>query len=264
MTLANRWLWLPCLAVVWLLHPTAAQAGSRGVRDGAGLFATGSVIEEVDRQIEDIHQQFGVEVLVETVAATPAERAVELKQLKADKFFPLWAEERALAARVDGVYVLVCAAPRHVEVYLSDSADKTFDKRVRAGIRKALEHALPRQGPEGLREAVAIIRERLERQERDAKSGGWAWVLWLVLAIVGAWLLVPVVRGLRGGKTVTPPSVVSSSALAGQSIYQALTRPASPVADEANHVSQPEADVQTQPYPAPAPAEPHTEGTVHG
>lgn len=260
MTLSTRCSWLYLLAAVWLVYPPAAEAGSRGVRDGAGLFTKADVVQEVERQIENVRARFGVDVLVETVAAPPAERAAELKQLKADKFFPLWAEERALAAGVDGVYVLICTAPRHVEVWVSESADKTLDKHTRVGVRKTLEHKLPRQGSEALREALTLVEDRLDRVDRDSKSGGWAWVVWLALAIVGAWLLVLFVRRFRSGKTVTPPEVVSTSALAGQSIYHAITEHARPTGDETQPVPVPHAEAPTLPYPPPA----QSEGTVHG
>ncbi|HMF14003.1 MAG TPA: TPM domain-containing protein [Gemmataceae bacterium] len=264
MTRLVLFFWLPFFVTVGWLSPTTAEAGARGVRDGAGLFPQGKGIQDVDQQIEDIHRRFGVDVLIETVTAVPAERAEEFKQLKAEKFFQLWAEERALAAGVDGVYVLICNSPRHVEVLVGDSADKLVDKRARVGVRRTLEQKLARQGPEAIREAVGIVQERLDRQARDAKSGSWAWVVALVLAVVGAWLLVSLVRRMRGGKSVTPPEVVSSGAQAGQSIYRAITERPSPEADETQSVPEPLGDVPTLPYPPPAHPEPHSEGTVHG
>jgi uncharacterized membrane protein YgcG len=242
MTLSVRWLCLVSLAAGWLLTPPAAQAGSRGIVDGAGLFSKRGSVEEMDRRIEDIHSRHGVGVLIETVATTPADRADELKQLGQVGFFDLWAEERALSADVDGVYVLICTDPRHVEVYVrGDTAEKAFDKHTREQLRRLLAQRIANPKSDVLRDSLTFVQDRLERSEREAKRGGWAWVVAVMLAIVGVWLVVVVVRRLQGGKAVTPPTVVTSGALAGESIYQAIVKspPESP---------PPIADAATLPY----------------
>jgi hypothetical protein len=258
MTLPARWLWLPCLAACWLLNPPAVRAGSRGVVDGAGLFTQRGFVEEMTRRIDDIQRRYGVDVLIETVATTPADRATEFKQLGQVGFFDLWAEERAFSANVDGVYILICAAPRHVEVYVhGDSAEKAFDKHSSEQLRKTLAHRIANHPYDAVRDALAFVQERLDRTERDAKRGGWSWVVAVMLAIVGVWLVVVVVRRFQGGKTVAPPSVVTSGALAGQSVYQAIVK--SPLESPA-----PSSDAATLPYPTESPREPSPERTVHG
>jgi uncharacterized membrane protein YgcG len=258
MTLFVRWLCLACFAAGWLLNPPAAEAGSRGIVDGADLFANSVSVEEMNRRVDDIHRRYGVDVLVETVATTPADRAAERKQLGQVGFFDLWAEERALAADVEGVYILICTNPRHVEVYIrGDIAGKALDNRAREQLRKMLAHGIAKPKYDVCLDGLTFVQDRLERSERDAQRGGWAWVVAVMLAIVGVWLVVVVVRRFQGGKTVTPPSVVTSGALAGESIYQAMVKspPESPA---------PTGDAATLPYPAEVREQPRPEGTVHG
>lgn len=256
MTLINRWAWLPLLAAVWHLSPGNAHGSVIGVRDFVGLFGKPDVLEDIDRQIGHLHRRYGLDFFIETFAAVPADREQELKQLKASKFFPLWAEERALAAGiVDGIYILICTAPRHVEVYVSGSAQNVFDSRTRDRLRKTLERKLASKPNEGLQETLDLVSERLARSESEAKTGGWAWAVWGMGGIVGVWLLVAVVRRFRSGRTVPPPHVVSAGALSGESVYRAIAdKPA----------ASPEVSPQAATLPYPAPAAPHSEGTVHG
>jgi hypothetical protein len=225
------------------------------VRDGAGIFVKSHALEDFDRQIEEIHRRFGMDLLVETFAAIPSDREQELKQLKASKFFPLWAEERALASGVDGVYILICTTPRHVEVHVSESAQHAFNSRTRDRLRRTLQHKLECKPYEGLQETVDQVRERLAQSESEAKGSGWAWVVWTIGGIVGIWLLVVFVRRFRSGRTIPPPNVVSAGALSGESVYRAIAeKPA----------SLPEASPEATTLPYPAPPAAHSEGTVHG
>lgn len=258
MTIRARWIGLTCLLAVGFASPAVAQAGARGVKDGGGFFAKKDVVEDTNARIEEIHRRYNVDLLIETFSATPADRAADYKHLTANKFFPIWAEERALAADVNGVYILICNAPRHVEVYISDSFQDTFDKRTRDKLRKTLERNLKSKPHEGLQEMVALAGERLASKDEAAKRGGWLWVVWLILSILGAWLLIALIRRFQGGKAVAPPSAVSTSALAGQSIYQAMGGEVSPSEKTVRN------DEPTLDYPGRAPKESPSEGTVHG
>jgi hypothetical protein len=254
MSIHARRNWLLGLALAGLLQPSASAAGTRGVQDGGGLFPKPDVVADINRQIEEIYQRYGLELCIETYAAVPANRAAELKQLGESKFFRMWAEERALVAGADGLYILVSNSPRHVEVVAETDAQSAFDKRARDKVRKALVHKLDRNRAEALQDAVAAVRDHLESKAQAAKRGGWLWLVWVMLAILGLWLAVALVRRFRGEKTVAPPTAISSSALAGQSIYHSVVHKTSAPAP---------ASAETLPYPPPS-EEPKPEGTVHG
>jgi hypothetical protein len=259
MTIRARWLGALCLAAVGFASPTVVQAGSRGVKDGANLLTTkDDDIAKINAQIEDVYRRYHADLLIETFSATPADRAADLKHLGERKFFPIWAEERALAADVRGIYILVCSAPRHVEIYVDEHLQETFDRRTRDKLRKTLERKLHSKPHDALSEAVALVHERLADKEDAAKRGGWLWIVWLILGILGVWLGIALARRFQGGKAVAPPSAVSTTALAGQSIYQAMSgetpAPEVTVRD----------DAPTLEYPGSEPKESSTEGTVHG
>jgi hypothetical protein len=229
--------------------PPAAMAGARGVRDGGNLFGKTDITE---LRIEEIHQLYGVNLFIETIATVPSNRAGELKQLGANKFFPMWAEERALAADADGIYILVCNSPKHVEVLAGTEAEARFDKRAREKVRKSLTKLLDRDRKTALGETVNLVRDHYASREEAANRGGWLWIVWVMLAILGVWMAVAIIRRFRGEKDLTPPTAISSAALAGQSIYQSVVHESPEPAP---------ADATTLPYPPP---EPKPEGTVHG
>jgi hypothetical protein len=209
-----------------LLSPANAQTVARGLRDGAGLFDKKEVVEQINAQIEDIYHHYGKDVLIETVRTIPPEGEAELKHHRAARFFENWADERAVAAGVDGIYILICQEPRHIEVAVRPKENlATFDKRTRERLRKTLEHKLQGKWPEALGDTVALVGERLGSKEEEANRGGWGWILAVIGGILGAWVLIALVRRFQGGKAVAPPSVVSSGALAGESIYRAMSEP---------------------------------------
>jgi hypothetical protein len=240
-----------CL-VALLLPGNASWAGSRGLHDGGGIFRKAEFVADINRQIDDIHTRYGLDLYIETFAGVPEGRKGELNHLGANKFFPMWAEERALAAGGDGLYVLVCNSPRHIEVMAGTDAQTLFDKRARDKVRKALSNKLERKREEALQDAVAAVRNHLASKEEASKRGGWLWLVWVMLGILGVWLVTAVVRRFRGEKPSAPPSVVSSAAMAGESIYQSVVNPAPGTAPT---------DAETLPYPPP---QPKPEGTVHG
>ena len=217
------------------------------MRDGAGLFDKKDVVEQINAQIDEIHRRYGVDLLIETVSTTPADRATELKQLHTTTFFAMWADERAVAAGVEGIYILICREPRHVEIVArGDIAQATFDRRTRDSLRRNLERNLQRRWPEALDQTVASVRERLSSREERANLGGWGWILAVIGGILGAWLLIALVRRVQGGKAVAPPTVVSSGALAGESIYRAMSEPETSVIEPEPAVR---ADAPTLSYP---------------
>jgi hypothetical protein len=240
------------LGLFVMLLPTTALAGERGVYDHAGMFGKANVVADINRQIDEIHARYGVDIYIDTFAEVPAGRFPELKQLGGGKFFPMWAEELALTSGADGLYIVICNSPRYIEVLAGPNAHAVFDKRACEKMRKTLSRHLDRKPEEALQETVAGVRDHLASKEEAAKRGGWLWIVWVMLAVLAAWMTVSFIRRFRGEKTLTPPTAISSSALAGQSIYQSVVHKTPEPAP---------ADATTLPYPPP---EPKPEGTVHG
>jgi len=154
-------------------------------------------------------------LLIETVSAVPADRRGQLKNR--NQFFARWAQERAEAAGVNGVYVLICADPHHVQVFVSPEAREALPNKDRERLRKALAIKLGRKPyDDALLDTVAFVRDRLDPIHAAEARSNWWWVLWLILGIVGVWLVVGLVRSLLGsGATQTPGAGPGGGLLAG-------------------------------------------------
>ena len=135
-----------------------AAAAARGVHDAARLFSPVAV-SRADDQAREIAQKYRQDVLLETFAMPPPDRAEALggaARAEQDRLLTAWAEERGTAAKVRGIYVLVCKDPRSVQVWVSPEARRAFGeepgrklgglltkeiraKRFDAGLQAALE-----------------------------------------------------------------------------------------------------------------------------
>lgn len=190
------------------------QAASYGLRVNS-LGLKPDALQPIEQQIAAIHSRFHKDLLIEAVEAVPPEREKELKALKQQRFFALWAEERALAAGVDGIYVLVCNAPRHIQVYVSPDSREVFGTRMQDRLRKSLDRKFTRRDYYGgLLEAVTMVREQLEDSLGEPKRSDWVWIVWVILGILGLWVVIAFVRRFVGPRGVgeVPPSVPSATA----------------------------------------------------
>src|SRR6185436_5742106 len=79
------------------------------VRDNAGLFSPAAV-KQADETIRNIQRDFRKELLVETFASVPDSGKDEYARNR-EEFFANFVRERAQAARLDGIYVLVMKEP---------------------------------------------------------------------------------------------------------------------------------------------------------
>jgi hypothetical protein len=216
---ACRWLLAFALAG-GLAAPARASGKAWGVHDEAKLFRP-ETVARADARIEEMRRLYHRDLLVETVPAAPdadRERLRHLPAPEAVKFFDQWARERAKAAGVDGVAVLVCVDPPHVRVTAwPESADEVFPEDRRERLRKLLAqrlrvgqprswlpHWLTRARPgdpdEALLDAVAQVRAALREAHpqvegpADPMAESRFAVGALVLGVVGAWVVLVVVR----------------------------------------------------------------------
>ena len=90
----------------------SARAVGPEVRDAAGLFSTRAV-QQADDTIRNIQKNFRKDLLVETFPGVPDSRTNDYARNRED-FFASLVRERAQAARLDGIYVLIMKeAPPH-------------------------------------------------------------------------------------------------------------------------------------------------------
>lgn len=104
--------------------PTPAimsPASGSGVHDNGSFFSV-SGKATADAMIERIQQHSGFPILVETFAVVSADKQQQFASQQRKEFFENWAKERANEDGGQGIYVLVCKSPAHIEVQLGSAA----------------------------------------------------------------------------------------------------------------------------------------------
>lgn len=105
--LASIYLWFVALSAgVWGLQPLTAQAE---VRDEAAVFSSAAV-RDAEKVIRELRTKFRKDVLVETFAGIPESRR-EAYARDRELFFSDLVRDRARAAKLDGIYILVMKEP---------------------------------------------------------------------------------------------------------------------------------------------------------
>jgi uncharacterized protein len=189
-----------------------------GVEDGAGLFKP-DTLTRAREQIQEIRDTLHRDVSIETVPAVPPadqKRVHGMGSRELAHYFDKWAKERAAAAGVDGVYILICTDPRHVQVIVwPDSRDATFPARDREKVRKELASQLGKEADMALLHAVAEARATIQARqpvESPATSPAWT-VVSVILAIVILWLILGLWRAkLAARDNAMPVGGVSGNA----------------------------------------------------
>lgn len=77
------------------------------VRDDAAYFPP-EAIQKANQMIREIHNRFGLDLLIETFKGAPEKNFKKLDRESRDKYMVNWAMRRAKEANVNGVYVLIC------------------------------------------------------------------------------------------------------------------------------------------------------------
>jgi TLP18.3/Psb32/MOLO-1 phosphatase superfamily protein len=221
----------------WLASaaPVSASAVAPVIKDD-GKFFSDDARAKADEQIRKIYHDFGKDLLIETFATVPADKAkdVNLKDKDArERFFEEWARERARDAEVNGIYILICKEPAHLQVEVGNETQKkafTLSDReelVRGLAKKLRDH----KEDEGLLDAVNFVGRKLREHgvrpsarsetvtewgHRTAKNfpavipgeenkggGMMAGIGGLIcigiIVLLGVWLVVGVFRALTGG-----------------------------------------------------------------
>lgn len=232
--------WLPVLAVVagGLLSGrpafgTAAAAVAPTIKDEAKLFSE-DARDKANQKLRQIYRDYHKDLLIETFPEVPKDLQKDLADKGKDKFFADWALHKAREADVNGVYVLICKHPGHVQVEVGNETRKkafTLDNRSKL-IKTLVENFRDKKYDQGLTEGVdyvaSTLRENLGppgehhrrtdaqadfggggRQARgepvgDGHQGGsfWSrpmgWVCIGFLVLVGLWLVIGLMRAFTG------------------------------------------------------------------
>ena len=154
-----------CLLAVCGLGIVSARAVGPEVRDNAGIFSAPAV-KQADEAIRNLQRDFRKDLLVETFAGVPDGRTNDYARSR-EEFFTSFVRERAQAARLDGIYVLVMKEPPPHRYRIQVGVGQATLKRgFQTGDRDQLVRLLQSsfredKYDEGLRTAVAFVERTL-------------------------------------------------------------------------------------------------------
>lgn len=199
---------LACLA-------SAARAEDRAtpIRDDAGLFHA-EAVARAEKGIADIRRRFDRNLFVRTVALTsPRKKQLPWWQQFRWFFKPRKAMNRILeeqarkiadSSGADGIYVVICTAPRDVHVIVRPGDDPLFSTRDAETLRKSSAWHLSEKGADAA--LLSVVKQVDALLQTHAKRGRLTSVvneIFLAAILVGGvalWLILYSVRlKLRAG-----------------------------------------------------------------
>jgi uncharacterized membrane protein YgcG len=179
------------------------------VRDTTGTFSE-EAVRQANKVIEEIHQKYGKEVVVEVLPSAGGQSYSQL------------VNSRAQQANVNGVYVLITRNPGHVEVWVHNDAARAFPAQDRDQLRdRFVAQFRNRQFDQGLTGGVDFIRQSFfanlgprsgqpnyNHQQpagggggsagvpapQQRRSSGISWFWWLIIIGLGLFLLMRFMR----------------------------------------------------------------------
>ena len=204
-----------------------ASAVGPEVRDSAGIFSANAV-KQADETVRRIQKEFRKDLLVETFAGIPDNRTEDYKRNRED-FFSNFVRERAQAARIDGIYVLVLKEPpphryriqvavgqvTRQRAFLSSDRDELvrvlqasfredkYDDALRSGVAFVERSLRSNLGSSSVRSTAAVA--PMHSSSSDG-GGSWSsgssigsWVILALLFLAGMMVVSFVIRLFRGG-----------------------------------------------------------------
>jgi hypothetical protein len=228
------------LLALLFLPSLCLPARAAGIEDRAGLFKIATRDKAADA-IDEIRHRTHKDLLIETINKLSADELRQYRELTTDRqraeFFRNLAAQRARKWDVNGVYVLLCRVPAvdephkgffqffprtftelfppqvvgHAVVVRPESNEAYFPAEARArldslfgGIR-IVDH----NQDQVLLDAVKQAGDELEANARalgapPADTFHWGSVVWAAAALVGAWIVLGVIRGRTAARQGTP------------------------------------------------------------
>jgi len=162
-----RWFTFLAAAAACLLVASSIDAVAPEIRDGGKFFST-AALKKADGVIREIYRQHGRDVLIETFATVPTADLEKVKAMdapKRDAYLLQWAKDRSTERVVNGVYVLICKDPLHLEVGVIEKQPHQFapgtSEAVKTLLRKEINDG---RFDEGLEQALRLIETKLAKK----------------------------------------------------------------------------------------------------
>jgi uncharacterized membrane protein YgcG len=152
-----------CLLATVILLPTAVALGAAAeVVDKAGYFSPDAVAQAND-ELKKIRQQYGRDFRVETYLTVPSDVQAAYAADQKDELYAKWAYQRAKAAGVHGVMVLITKDPGRLQISVGEETRRqAFTVADRDHLRdRLLECFKSKEYDRALREGVGLFRAAL-------------------------------------------------------------------------------------------------------
>ncbi|HYG78418.1 MAG TPA: TPM domain-containing protein [Planctomycetota bacterium] len=155
------------VASISLLALSSVVLAEAGVSDKAGFFSE-QTVQQANQTIQEIKNKHRKDIVVDTLPAIPEDKRALYSEGAKNSFFANWLRERARAARVDGVYILITREPAHLQVGISgNTAREGFGTYDRDRVRNTLlEHFRKKQFDQGLISALQTISSTFDEHSR--------------------------------------------------------------------------------------------------
>ena len=128
------------------------------VKDQSGMFSP-SALEQADSATRQLKQKYGKEMLVEVFAEIPSDLRPQYSPDRKDQFFSQWVNRRMQELKANGVYVLICRNPSHLQVQAgNDTKQRAFTEQNIEQLKNILVSRFgDKQYDQGLVDAVNYV-----------------------------------------------------------------------------------------------------------
>lgn len=154
------------LSLTWLALSSGTAGAVAPVIHDAGEFFSADVVKKANEQIRELFRMHQRDLLVETFKAPPdadAEKVKNMSREEREKFYEKWAKERAEAAAVRGVYILITKQPSFLQIEVSPDFRSVVDTQALNRLRSMLLNDFrDKHFDAGLDEAIKFMRVKLE------------------------------------------------------------------------------------------------------
>jgi hypothetical protein len=222
------------LGWMWIVRLPDGSALAE-VKDETGMFSS-SAISQADQATRQMKQKYGKEMLVEVFPEIPSDLRSQYSADRKDQFFAAWMTRRAQELKVDGVYVLICRNPNHLQVDAGkDTKQRAFTPQNVEQLKNILVTRFRnKQFDDGLLEAVSYVDRTLASTlgsnaaagaaagtanpqynyqspgapratpTRPPTGSGMSWIWWVLLIGVGIFIISRFLRSRApGSRTYT-------------------------------------------------------------
>jgi uncharacterized membrane protein YgcG len=152
------------LALSLLFLAPMASAGIYQVWDEAHFFKPETLVQ-VDQILADIHEKFHKDLMIETFASIPDDFKAKFQQDGKEQFFRNWTTSEGATLRLNGLIILICGDPRHVQIELGlATRQKAFTESDRDELLKLITTAFKaKEFDKGIVDAAEFVRDRMEK-----------------------------------------------------------------------------------------------------